>query len=40
VLSQASMNRLADSLAEVTGLPVLSSPRRGVGYLAEMVKGL
>lgn len=40
VLSQASMNRLAESLAEVTGLPVLSSPRRGVGYLAEIVKGL
>ena len=40
VLSQASMNRLADSLAEVTGLPVLSSPRRGVKYLAEKVKSL
>jgi Asp/Glu/hydantoin racemase len=40
VLSQASMNRLAESLEKVTGLPVLSSPLRGVGYLAEIVKGL
>ena len=40
VLSQASMNRLATSLHEQTGLPVLSSPRIGVEYLAERVAGL
>ncbi len=34
VLAQASMTRLADSLAEQTGLTVLSSPRLGVEYLA------
>ena len=40
VLSQASMNRLAEPLSAATGLPVLSSPRRGVTYLAEKLKGL
>jgi len=40
VLAQASMNRLATSLSEATGLPVLSSPRMGVAYLAERVAAL
>jgi aspartate/glutamate racemase len=35
VLAQASMNRLVDRLQAETGLPVLSSPRMGVEYLAE-----
>lgn len=37
VLAQASMARLADELAELTGLPVHSSPRRGVENLADFV---
>lgn len=40
VLSQASMNRLAPLLAEKTGLLVLSSPKMGVAYLAELVAKL
>lgn len=40
VLAQASMSRLASSLEESTGLPVLSSPRIGVEYLAERVAAL
>lgn len=40
VLAQASMSRLAPSLGESTGLPVLSSPRIGVQYLAERVAAL
>jgi len=40
VLAQASMSRLASSLGEITGLPVLSSPRIGVEYLAERVAAL
>lgn len=40
VLAQASMSRLADVLAEQTGVPVLSSPRIGVEYLAERVSAL
>jgi Asp/Glu/hydantoin racemase len=40
VLAQASMNRLADRLAEETGIPVLSSPRRGVTELAKRVREL
>lgn len=40
VLAQASMSRLQPVLAERTGLPVLSSPRMGVEYLAERVAGL
>ncbi|TFB65747.1 aspartate/glutamate racemase family protein [Cryobacterium sp. Hz9] len=40
VLSQASMNRLAGSLSEQTKLPVLSSPRIGVDYLARRVAAL
>lgn len=40
VLSQASMNRLVDALAEATGLTVLSSPRRGVAYLAQKLREL
>lgn len=40
VLSQASMNRLAGSLHEQTKLPVLSSPRIGVEYLAQRVAEL
>ncbi|TFD70290.1 aspartate/glutamate racemase family protein [Cryobacterium gelidum] len=40
VLSQASMNRLAGSLNEQTKLPVLSSPRIGVDYLAQRVAAL
>jgi aspartate/glutamate racemase len=35
VLAQASMNRLVDRLQAETGLPVLSSPRMGVEYLAD-----
>lgn len=37
VLAQASMARLADRLSELTGLPVLASPRRGVENLAGLV---
>ncbi|GAB3598117.1 aspartate/glutamate racemase family protein [Microbacterium tumbae] len=37
VLAQASMARLADELAEATGVPVLASPRRGVENLADVV---
>jgi Asp/Glu/hydantoin racemase len=40
VLAQASMNRLAPVLQERTGLPVLSSPRMGVEYLAQRVAEL
>jgi Asp/Glu/hydantoin racemase len=40
VLAQASMSRLVDVLREKTGLPVLSSPRMGVEYLAERVSEL
>ncbi len=40
VLAQASMGRLAETLREKTGLPVLSSPRMGVEYLAERVAEL
>jgi Asp/Glu/hydantoin racemase len=40
VLAQASMNRLVDVLSEKTGLPVLSSPRMGVEYLAKRVAEL
>lgn len=40
VLSQASMNRLAEPLEQATGIPVLSSPHRGVAYLAEEVARL
>jgi Asp/Glu/hydantoin racemase len=40
VLAQASMGRLAETLREQTGLPVLSSPRMGVEYLAERVAEL
>jgi len=40
VLAQASMGRLAETLRERTGLPVLSSPRMGVEYLAERVAEL
>jgi Asp/Glu/hydantoin racemase len=35
VLAQASMSRLVDVLAERTGVPVLSSPRMGVEFLAQ-----
>lgn len=38
VLAQASMNRLAPRLQELTGLPVLSSPRSGVENLARIVR--
>ncbi|WP_404437104.1 aspartate/glutamate racemase family protein [Microbacterium aerolatum] len=38
VLAQASMARLADELAELTGIPVLASPRRGVEDLAQFVR--
>jgi len=38
VLAQASMFRLAESLGRSTGLPVLSSPRIGVEYLAQRAK--
>lgn len=37
VLAQASMTRLADNLAEETGLTVLSSPRLGVEDLARVI---
>jgi Asp/Glu/hydantoin racemase len=40
VLAQASMGRLAVTLREKTGLPVLSSPRMGVEYLAQRVAEL
>lgn len=40
VLSQASMNRLAPTLAEKTGIPVLSSPRLGVNFLKEKFDAL
>jgi Asp/Glu/hydantoin racemase len=40
VLAQASMNRLAPVLQERTGLPVLSSPRMGVEYLARRLAEL
>ena len=40
VLAQASMSRLAGVLAEKTGVPVLSSPRIGVDYLAHRVAEL
>lgn len=40
VLAQASMSRLAPTLAESTGVPVLSSPRMGVEYLADKVAEL
>lgn len=40
VLAQASMGRLAVTLREKTGLPVLSSPRMGVEYLAHRVAEL
>ena len=40
VLAQASMNRLAGVLQEKTGMTVLSSPRIGVGYLAQRVAEL
>lgn len=39
VLAQASMARLGDSLSEATGVPVFSSPRRGVEHLAAVVRG-
>ncbi len=35
VLAQASMSRLTEPLQEATGVPVLSSPRLGVEYLAQ-----
>ncbi len=37
VLAQASMTRLAESLAEVTGLPVLSSPRLGIEHVKRVL---
>lgn len=40
VLAQASMSRLAGTLAETTGTTVLASPRMGVEYLAERAHGL
>ena len=40
VLAQASMNRLADPLSANLGLPVLTSPRSGVRYLAERLRQL
>lgn len=40
VLAQASMSRLRDRLEEVTGLPVLSSPRAGVADLANRTHAL
>lgn len=40
VLAQASMSRLAVVLQEKTNLPVLSSPRIGVEYLAQCVAEL
>ena len=38
VLAQASMQRLKDRLGDETGLPVLSSPRMGVEFLAETLR--
>lgn len=38
VLAQASMQRLKDRLEDETGLPVLSSPRMGVEFLAETAR--
>ncbi|QEO15424.1 Asp/Glu/hydantoin racemase [Agromyces intestinalis] len=35
VLAQASMSRLAERIEQETGMPVLVSPRLGVGQLAE-----
>ncbi len=40
VLAQASMSRLADRITLETGVPVLVSPRMGVGYLAEQAHAL
>jgi len=40
VLAQASMSRLAERIEEETGLPVLASPRLGVGDLAERAHAL
>ena len=40
VLAQASMARLAPSLHEQIGIPVLSSPRIGVEYLARRISEL
>lgn len=40
VLAQASMNRLAPVLEEKTKIPVLSSPRLGVDFLARRVAEL
>jgi Asp/Glu/hydantoin racemase len=40
VLAQASMSRLAGVLQEATGVPVLSSPRMGVQYLAHRIGDL
>jgi Asp/Glu/hydantoin racemase len=40
VLAQASMGRLSPSLAEATGIPVLSSPRLGVEQLARVIREL
>lgn len=40
VLAQASMARLAPTLAEATGIPVLSSPRLGVEQLARVIREL
>lgn len=40
VLAQASMSRLAGVLQKETNLPVLSSPRMGVEYLAQRVAEL
>ncbi|WP_082557180.1 aspartate/glutamate racemase family protein [Modestobacter sp. Leaf380] len=40
VLAQASMSRLAGTLADTTGLTVLTSPRMGVDLLASRVAAL
>ncbi|WP_104175678.1 aspartate/glutamate racemase family protein [Arthrobacter sp. Y81] len=40
VLAQASMSRLAGALQETTKMPVLSSPRIGVEYLARRIAEL
>lgn len=40
VLAQASMARLAEPLSELTGIPVLASPRLGVENLAAIVHRL
>ncbi|QAY73439.1 Asp/Glu/hydantoin racemase [Agromyces protaetiae] len=40
VLAQASMSRLAERIEQETGVPVLVSPRLGVGQLAERVHEL